>query len=80
MEAYSWMGKQVTKEQIQEWIDWKKGEMKAEEKLRGRGTNNYQGWSQAVREAELLISDQCTDTSFECHARNGLKCMNGVTC
>ena len=73
------MGKKVTKEQIQAWIDWKRGELKVEEKLRGRGTNYYQTNLKAIIEAETLISE-CTNKEKECHARNGNECMNGFVC
>ena len=55
MKTYEWMGKQATKEDIQKWIDWKRGELKIEEKLRGRGTNFYQGTLKDIKEAESLI-------------------------
>ena len=55
MKTYEWMGKKHTKEDIQKWIDFKRGELKIEEKLRGRGTNFYQGTLKDIKEAETLI-------------------------
>jgi len=55
MKTYEWMGKKHTKEDIQKWIDFKRGELKIEEKLRGRGTNFYQGTLKDIKEAEALI-------------------------
>ena len=57
MKTYEWMGKQTTKEEIQKWIEWKRGELKIEEKLRGRGTNFYQLSLKDISEAERLIAD-----------------------
>ena len=57
MATYEWMGKQATREQIKDWIEWKRGELKIEEKLRGRGTNFYRTNLEAIKEAEKLISE-----------------------
>ena len=57
MITYRWMDKECTKEQILQWIEWKKRELVVEEKLRWRGTNYYQGTLKDIKEAELLIEN-----------------------
>ena len=74
MATYEWMGKQATREQIKDWIEWKRGELKIEEKLRGRGTNFYQTNLEAIKEAEKLISE---GVNYELRRNTEIKTRNG---